>query len=60
MCHIFFIHVCGCRRCFCILAIVNAAVNMVEQICFQVSVFIFFGKIPRSGTAPIVVLFLIF
>ena len=57
--HIFFIHLSGRMRCFCVLAIVNAAVNMVVQICFQVSVFICFGKIPRSGVAPIVVLFLV-
>ena len=49
MCHIFFIRVSGCRRCFCILAIVNATVNMVWQICFQVSVFIFLEKYPEVG-----------
>ena len=60
MCYTFFIHVSECTRCFCILTIIDAAVNVVGQICFQVSVFIFFRKIPRSGIAPIVVLFLIF
>ena len=54
--HIFFIYssINGHLGCFLILAIVNnAAVNMggAVQISFQVSAFIFFGKIPRSGIA---------
>ena len=52
--HIFFIHSsddghCGC---FHILAIVNnAAMNIGVHISFQISVIVFFGKIPRSGIA---------
>ena len=40
--------------CFHILAIVNnAAVNIEVHICFQISVFVFFGYIPRSGIAEL-------
>ena len=54
MYYISFIHssVSGHLGCFVVLAIVNnAAMNMRLHISFQVSVFIFFRKIPRSGIA---------
>ena len=52
--HIFFIHssVDGHLDCFHVLAIVNnAAVNIRVHVSFQISVFVFSGYIPRSGTA---------
>ena len=51
---VFFIHLSVDRHldCFHILAIVNnAAVNWGVHISFQTSVFVVFGKIPRSGIA---------
>ena len=42
--------VCGCLGCFHILAVINNAVmNVGVHISFWISVFIFFGWIPRSG-----------
>ena len=42
----------GTLSCFHVLAIVNNATTNTEiQIAFQVSVFIAFGNIPRSGIA---------
>ena len=52
--HIFFIHssVDGHLGCFHILAIVsNAAMNIKVHVSFQISVFVFFIYIPRSGIA---------
>ena len=52
--HIFFIHssVGGHLGCFHILTIVsNAAMDIGLSVSFQISVFIFFGDIPRSGIA---------
>ena len=47
-----FIHWWKQLRLLLILALVNnAAMNIVVHVSFQMSVFIFFGKIPRSGTA---------
>ena len=54
LCHIFFIHssINGHSGCFHILAVVNnAAVNIGVHASFQISVFIFFRCIPRSGIA---------
>ena len=54
MYHIFFIHssVNGHLDCFHVLAIVNsAAMKTGVHVCFQVSVFIFSGYKPRSGSA---------
>ena len=52
--HIFFIHISidGHLGYFPILSIVNnAAMNIVVCVFFLISVFIFFGYIPRSGIA---------
>ena len=52
--HIFFIHSSagGHLGCFHILATVNkAAVNIEVHVSFQISVFVFFRYIPRSGSA---------
>ena len=49
--HIFFIHssIHGHLGCFHILAILNdAAMNIGVHISFGITVFVFFGKIPRS------------
>ena len=49
-----FIHssVNGYLRCFHILVIVNNAVtNIGAYVCFWISVFVFYGWIPRSGIA---------
>ena len=49
-----FIHssVDGHLGCFCILTIVNnAVVNIGVHVSFWVSVFVFFGQIPRSDIA---------
>ena len=54
ICHIFFIHssVNGHLDCFHILAIVNnAAMNIGMYVSFQLSVFIFFRYVLRSGIA---------
>ena len=52
--HFFFIHssVDGHFGCFHVLAIVNSAA-MNKRVClfFQISVFVFFGYIPRGGIA---------
>ena len=61
--HIFFIHlsVNGHLGSFHILTIVNSAtMNKGVHIFCQVSVFIFFGKILRSGRGDVIVIFLIF
>ena len=52
--HIFFIHsfVDEHLGCFLILAIANnAAMNIGVHVSFQISVFVFFGYVPRSGIA---------
>ena len=52
--HIFFIYssVDGHLGCCHTLAIVNnAAMNIVVKVSFQISVFVLFGYIPRSGIA---------
>ena len=52
--HIFFTHspLSGHLGCFHILAIVNnASMNKGVPISFQISVFVFYGKIPRNGIA---------
>ena len=52
--HLWLIHLStdGHLGCFCILAVVNnAAVNIGLHVSFQISVFIFFSYIPRSGIA---------
>ena len=52
MCHIFFIHssVDGHLVCLHTLAIINAAAtNIGVYISFQISIFVFFGYIPKSG-----------
>ena len=51
--HSIFIHssIDGHLSCFPYLGYFNIAMNMGEHIYFWVSVFIFFGKIPRSGIA---------
>ena len=52
--HIFFLHssIDGYLVCFHLLAIVNsAAVSMGPHVSFQMIVFVFFGKIPRSRIA---------
>ena len=49
-----FIHSCvdGHLSCFHMLANVNnAAVNIVAHVSFQISVFVFFGYVPRNGIA---------
>ena len=54
MCHIFFIYssVHGHLGCFHVLAIVNsAAMNIVVHDSFGITVFVFFGYIPRSEIA---------
>ena len=54
MCHIFFIHssVDGHLGCFHVLTTVSsAAMNMGMHMSFQISVFVFFGYIPKSGIA---------
>ena len=54
ICHIFCIHSSfdGHSGCFHILVIVNnGAMNIGMHISFQISVFIFFRYIPRSGIA---------
>ena len=54
MYHIFFIHssIDGHVGCFHILAVTkNAVMNIGMQVSFRISVFIFFGYKPRSGTA---------
>ena len=54
MFHIFFIHssVDGPLGSVHILAIINSAtVNIGVHISFQISVFVFFRKVPRSGIA---------
>ena len=62
--HILFIHssVDGHLGGFHILPIINStAVNIGLHIAFQISVFVFFGKIPRIGiSGRMLVLFLIF
>jgi len=62
--HIIFIHssLGGHFGCFHSLAIVNsAAMNIGVHVSFQISVFIFFGHIPRSRiTESYVALFLVF
>ena len=50
--HIFFIHlsVDGHLGCFHMVAIVNnVPMNFEVHVSFQISIFIFFGYIPRSG-----------
>ena len=52
--HIFFINssVNGHLGCFHVLAIVNnAPMNIGVHVSFQISIFVFFGCIPRSGIA---------
>ena len=52
--HIFFIYssVDGHLGCFHVLAIVNnATMNTGVRVSFQISVFVFFGYTPGSGTA---------
>ena len=52
--HLFFIHLSVDRHlgCFCIFATVNsAAVNVGVHVSFQISVFVFFRCIPKSGIA---------
>ena len=54
VCDIFFIHssIDGYLGYIHVLAIVNnAAMNFEVLVSFQISVFIFFGYIPRSGIA---------
>ena len=49
-CHIFFKHSCTDRylHCFCISAIINKAdINIGVHVPFQISEFIFTGRIPR-------------
>ena len=48
--HIFFIHLSITGH--CILAIVSAdAMKMKVNVSFEISAFVFFGQIPRSGVA---------
>ena len=50
--HFLYSSVDGHLGCFHILAIVNnAAMNTGVHVSFQISVFVFFGYIPRSGIA---------
>ena len=65
--YIFFIHssVDGHLGCFHILAILNSsAVNTGVNVSFQISVFVFFGYIPRSGVElldhMVILMFLLF